>query len=108
VQRLLVGELRRALQALRRIDGDGADRPGGQQAARRAALLRDGFVYRMVMQHEAQDDEQVHGGGEVVPVVITTHDARAGDVRAAIKKIASLETTHGQPIVIRIVDLPDG
>ncbi|MBI1371440.1 MAG: homoserine dehydrogenase [Phycisphaera sp.] len=61
-----------------------------------------------VMQHEPQEDDEVHGGGDIVPVVITTHDAKAGALRAAVRKIAALDSTRGEPVVIRIVDLPEG
>ena len=54
------------------------------------------------------DDGGFTLGGSVVPVVITTHDARAGAVREAAAKIAAMDTTRGEPVVIRIVDLPEG
>ncbi len=44
--------------------------------------------------------------GHLVPVVITTHRARQGDLLAASAAIAALEEIEGNPKVIRIIDLP--
>lgn len=44
--------------------------------------------------------------GQVVPVVITTHTARQGDLMGAIDDIAGLQEITGRPILIRIIDLP--
>ncbi len=49
-----------------------------------------------VMQHES--------GGEFVPVVITTHIARRGDLDAAVGQIEQLDVVDGRPVVVRIVD----
>lgn len=46
--------------------------------------------------------------GEHVPVVIVTHEAKAGAVRRAAEAIAALDAIDGQPVVIRIVDMPEG
>ncbi len=46
--------------------------------------------------------------GQVVPVVITTHTARQGDLLAATDDIAQLGEITGKPVVIRIIDLPRG
>lgn len=45
--------------------------------------------------------------GRFVPVVVTTHEARRGDVARAVDEIAHLEAIQGQPVVIRIVDIPN-
>lgn len=44
--------------------------------------------------------------GQIVPVVITTHTARQGDLERATADIAGLDEIEGDPIVIRIIDLP--
>jgi homoserine dehydrogenase len=53
-----------------------------------------------VLQHEAND-------GKMVPVVITTHIAREGSVRAALKEIDQLSAIHSQTVCLRILDLPE-
>jgi len=52
-----------------------------------------------VLQHEAD-------AGRFVPVVITTHEARQGDVTQALKHIKALEVIEGEPEMLRIVDMP--
>ena len=53
-----------------------------------------------VMQKEARK-----GGGSYVPVVMTTHEASAGELGAALGEIAALEgTVEGAPAVFRIED----
>ena len=54
-----------------------------------------------VLQHEVN-------AGQFVPVVIVTHEARAGDVRQAADQIAALDEIADHPVCIRIVDLPEG
>jgi len=44
--------------------------------------------------------------GQIVPVVITTHTARQGDLLQAAADIAALDQIEGDPVVIRIIDLP--
>ena len=44
--------------------------------------------------------------GELVPVVITTHEAREGAVREALDVIGRLDAISGSPVCIRIVDMP--
>ena len=44
--------------------------------------------------------------GEIVPVVITTHQARQGDIDAAVDAIEQLDVIDTPPRVIRIVDMP--
>lgn len=53
-----------------------------------------------VLQHEAND-------GHTVPVVITTHIAREGSVREALKEIDQLEAIDAPTICLRILDLPE-
>ena len=76
------------------------DQPG--VLAEIAAILGRGNIsIAAVMQHEK-------AAGQFVPLVITTHDARDGDVRRAVEQIADLDVVDGQPVSIRIVDLPTG
>ncbi len=74
------------------------DQPGVMAQVTR--LLGDrGISLAAVLQHESR-------AGEVVSLVITTHLARRGDVQDAAAEIAALDAIHGEPVVIRIVDLP--
>ncbi|WP_432800154.1 homoserine dehydrogenase [Poriferisphaera sp. WC338] len=52
-----------------------------------------------VMQHESDE-------GEFTPIVVTTHDARQGDLDAAIKQIEALSEIDGNVVQIRIADIP--
>jgi homoserine dehydrogenase len=58
-----------------------------------------GISLSAVLQHEAD-------AGQFVPVVITTHQARQGDIRAALAAVQGLEVIDGQPVMMRIVDMP--
>ncbi len=63
-------------------------------------LGEKGISLSAVLQHEAK-------AGEHVPVVVTTHDARQGDLLDALAKIEALDEIDGEPVMIRIVDLPE-
>jgi homoserine dehydrogenase len=63
------------------------------------ALGDRGISLSAILQHDATP-------GQPVPVVITTHKARLGDLEAAATEIDKLEETHGDPVIIRILDLP--
>ena len=52
-----------------------------------------------ILQHEPD-------AGQWVPVVITTHHAREGSLRQALAKIKQLDGIVGEPVCIRIVDMP--
>ncbi len=65
------------------------------------ALGDQGISIAAVMQHEAN-------AGQFVPVVITTHQANAGAVGRAAEAIRTLDAIEGEPVVIRIVDMPEG
>jgi homoserine dehydrogenase len=65
------------------------------------ALGDEGISIAAVVQHEVK-------AGQFVPVVVITHEANAGAVRRAAQVIAELDVIQGQPVVIRIVDLPEG
>ncbi len=75
------------------------DQPG--VLGRIAAVLGEcGISIASVLQHE-----QVNGG--YVPLIITTHKARAGEVTKAAKMIAELPSVRQPPVCIRIVDMPE-
>jgi homoserine dehydrogenase len=62
-------------------------------------LGEHGISLSAVLQHEAD-------AGQFVPVVITTHQARQGDVTAALAQVQSLDVIEGEPVMLRIVDMP--
>jgi len=74
------------------------DRPGVMAEVTRTLGDR-GISLSAVLQHESR-------AGEVVSLVVTTHTARRGDVQDAAKAIAQLEAIQGEPVVIRVVELP--
>jgi len=61
----------------------------------------EGISLAAVSQHESNE-------GEFVPVVVVTHEARSGSIAAAARRIAELEVIQGEPVCIRIVDMPAG
>ena len=63
------------------------------------ALGRHNISLSAVLQHENND-------GKSVPVVITTHKAREGEMRAALKEIDALPTITTPSICLRIIDQP--
>ena len=63
-------------------------------------LGEKGISLSAVLQHEAND-------GHTVPVVITTHIAREGSIRAALKEIDKLSAIHPPTVCLRILDLPE-
>ncbi|NJL30289.1 MAG: homoserine dehydrogenase [Phycisphaerales bacterium] len=76
------------------------DKPGTM--ARVTAVLGEaGISLSAVRQHEVAADS-------FVPVVVTTHAARYGALRSALAAIAKLDVIEGQPVCIRIVDMPVG
>lgn len=64
-----------------------------------AALGKHGISLSSVLQHEGD-------GGQFVPIVITTHQAREGSVREALKEIDSLKTIQPATVCLRIIDQP--
>lgn len=74
------------------------DRPGTMAQVTRL-LGEQGISLSAVLQHEAEP-------GQFVPVVITTHEARFGDMQAAMERIQQLDAIQGEPMVLRIVDMP--
>ncbi len=72
------------------------DRPG--TLARITAVLgAHAISIASVMQQEG-------GANDYVPVVIVTHQARAGECEAALRDIARLDEVQGEPVRIRIED----
>jgi homoserine dehydrogenase len=72
------------------------DRPG-VVAAITTALADRGISLNAFVQKESHE-------GELVPVVITTHEAREGDLRAAFDAIRALPAVHEPAVRLRIVD----
>jgi homoserine dehydrogenase len=62
-------------------------------------LGREGISLSAILQHEAND-------GHIVPVVITTHIAREGALRAALKEIDELTAIQKPTVCLRIIDQP--
>jgi homoserine dehydrogenase len=52
-----------------------------------------------VLQHES-------AGGPTVPVVLTTHKAREGEMRVALKELDALKTVTPPTVCLRIIDQP--
>ena len=63
------------------------------------ALGRHNISLSAVLQHETN-------GGQTVPVVITTHQASEGEMRAALKEIDALKTVTPPAMCLRIIDQP--
>jgi homoserine dehydrogenase len=56
---------------------------------------------RGALQHEGR------GPDNTVPVVITTHPTQERNMAAALADMAASELFGGQPVCIRIVDIPE-
>ena len=63
------------------------------------ALGRNGISLSAVLQRETE-------AGQHVPVVITTHKAREGSMRAALTAIDNLRTIQPPSACLRILDQP--
>jgi homoserine dehydrogenase len=63
------------------------------------ALGRNGISLSAVLQRESRE-------GQHVPVVITTHKAREGSMRAALRQIDQLKTVEPSTVCLRILDQP--
>ena len=70
------------------------DKPGA--FADIAAILRDHDVSMEAVLQRARDP------GEVVPVVVTTHEAKEADMADVVKQIHSLDAVAETPCMIRI------
>lgn len=76
------------------------DVPG--TVARYAQILGDnGISISGVLQHED------HKVGTAVGVIVTTHPAEQSKINAAIKEIKDLDVVDGEPVCIRIIDIPE-
>ena len=89
---------------------DAADQPGVMAKLTRALGDRQ-ISLSALLQHDApQPPAPASAAGSntaaTVPVVITTHHARLGDVRSAIEQIREFPEIHGEPVLHRILDLP--
>ncbi|MEM6333579.1 MAG: homoserine dehydrogenase [Planctomycetota bacterium] len=73
------------------------DKPGGI-AAIAAALGERGISIMSVLQHEVN-------AGSFVPVVVTTREAKRGDLDAAIEVIEAMDAIDGAVVAMRVVDL---
>ena len=68
--------------------------------AKVSEILGDaGISLSAILQHEANI-------GQFVPLVIVTHQAKQGAIRAALEKIETMDVIDGKPVCIRIVDMP--
>lgn len=76
------------------------DRPGTLSKIT-TILGNHGISISAVLQHEA-------AAGQLVPVVVTTHEAAEGAVRDALEQITALQVTDGKPVCVRIVEMPKG
>jgi homoserine dehydrogenase len=75
-----------------------ADRPG-VFAKISEVFGRHAISLSGVAQHEPPEQH----ADESVPIVITTHLAREGNVRKALKDVASLDVVRAEPVCIRVV-----
>jgi homoserine dehydrogenase len=74
------------------------DEPGVLAQVTRV-LGEKGISLSAILQHES-------GSAQAVPVVITTHMAREGSVRAALEEIDKLGAIHPPTVCLRILDQP--
>ncbi|HVT89429.1 MAG TPA: homoserine dehydrogenase [Tepidisphaeraceae bacterium] len=65
-----------------------------------AALGKHGISVAAVLQRESN-------GGQFVPVVITTHSAREGSMREALKEIDGFHPIQPPTVCLRIIDQPE-
>lgn len=77
---------------------NGKDTPG--VTAKVSAILGEAQIsLSAILQHEPD-------AGQLVPMVTTTHHVCEGALRQALAKITQLDTVAGDPVCIRIVDMP--
>jgi homoserine dehydrogenase len=76
------------------------DEPG--VVARYGKVLGDhGISISGALQHEGR------GPDNTVPVVITTHPTQERNMAAALSELAESDVFGGQPVCVRIVDIPE-
>ncbi len=76
------------------------DRPG-VMAAIATALGDAGVSLSGIIQHESR-------AGEFVPLVMTTHEAKQGSLEDALNQIKQRDFIEGEPVVIRVIEMPPG
>lgn len=76
-----------------------ADQPG-VMAQITQAFGHHGISLRAVTQHESASSR----ADGTVPVVVMTHVAQEGHMRAALAEIESLAAVHARPVMIRVVE----
>ncbi|GMU24344.1 MAG: homoserine dehydrogenase [Phycisphaerae bacterium] len=76
-----------------------ADAPGVMAQITRAFGDR-GISLRAVTQHEPDGS----GPADAVPVVVMTHIAREGQMRAALRELEGLSVVRARPVMIRVVE----
>lgn len=80
-----------------------ADRPGG--IGRVTTILgRAGINIAAVVQHDPHPCND--GGGDVVPVVVTTRNAKDRDVRASLLTMMESRAMVGRPVCIPVLEPP--
>ena len=76
------------------------DQPGG--VARYSKILGDNQIsISGALQHEGA------GPDNTVPVVVTTHLSQQKNITAALEGLRTLDVISGEPVCIRIVDIPE-
>ncbi len=78
------------------------DQPGVMGAVSQV-LGQHGISISAILQHEVAEDAD---GVPIVPIVITTHKAQEGAVRASLKQIDALSTVRAPSVCLRIIDQP--
>jgi len=78
------------------------DRPGVL-----AEIARVFAEQRISLSALTQRDPHDETGRQIVPLVVTTHRARVGDIRAALGRMERIEAVARPPVAIRIVDTPE-
>ncbi|QOV92151.1 homoserine dehydrogenase [Humisphaera borealis] len=78
------------------------DQPGVMGAVSQV-LGQHGISISAILQHEVAEDAD---GVPIVPIVITTHRAQEGAVRASLKQIDALSTVRAPSVCLRIIDQP--
>jgi len=78
------------------------DQPGVMGAVSQV-LGQHGISISAILQHEVAEDAD---GVPIVPIVITTHRAQEGAVRASLSQIDALSTVRAPSVCLRIIDQP--
>lgn len=73
----------------------------GVMAKVSTVLGEAGIGLSSILQHEAN-------AGQWVPLVVTTHLARHGALLKAAREVSQMDIIQGEPVIIRVVDMPKG